>query len=596
MILDNQDENDEYYDDEEHENLSDTEGSSEDNDEDLIARSMKACINKKVSNTQNDEPIALDDTDDEVIEEEEEEEEDHGDEEEEELIRDESDEDEEEIEDEEDSMEYPEASLKKRMLRYNPRFFIARMILKKSMRILSKRKNMKTKLTKENEENECDKKKLNNSPDEKISFANEQLLEKKETSEKSESNKLNELPEKIIATTLETSCTSTDEKVHNPLEKTEKSDNFEHKILSKDLPQQNSPAEKSKQAEVVVVAKVDKVNDISEQIKGEKESNENKSNSEQSNGIDLTKPADANSNQNEYANTNLLNEISNHSVEEIMNRYVLRITEQSSSAAPTLEEFSEELFYCLQQNKQEIHKAQQLWNEKLHLKYKIREIMERIRRHKAVIEIETFGYKPQESNVCNLMVSSKSSTTTNSENEHYDKSSRMSSESVNRLIQDVRANVLKREDKQRIEELSASINMGESFSDCNAFNLHNLSQANQGRQGQIIDVQSIINDFRQKNPQEIPRRGRRMKNSFGNNFFIENQIQSQLNKSDKSNSATDFNNSIKSNYSHGFPEVSLLPVNNFYKNISNAAGTSQYGPKSSLLQSILTKVTIFMNN
>lgn len=315
---------------------------------------------------------------------------------------------------------------------------------------------------------------------------------------------------------------------------------------------------------------------------------------------DDSKISPANSNDSSRHESSLLVEISSCSIEEIFNRYVVKVNDHS----PTLEEFSEELFYCLQQNKQEIEKAQQLWNEKLHVKYKIRELMETIRRHRAVTEIETFGYKPETAgNNSHPVISSKSSTTTNSETDHYEKHNRMSSESVNRLIQDVRASMLKRDEKQRVEDLAAT---GDG-----SFDNHSLaSQWNslqgagaQGRQGQIIDVQSIINDFRQKNPQEIPRRGRRMKNSFGGGYYDQNS-QADENRSffsNASNNIHDYSNVVKNNSGSGYPEVSLHPVHNLYKNLSNSPGPSGGahfgGQKSSLLQSILTKVgfDIIMN-
>lgn len=269
---------------------------------------------------------------------------------------------------------------------------------------------------------------------------------------------------------------------------------------------------------------------------------------------------------NHESSSGLLAEIKNSPLEEIFNRYVPKSSEQSS---PTLDEFSEELFFCLQQNKQEIEKAAQLWNEKLHVKYKIRELMETIRRHRAVMEIETFGKLPESGSANNRpVISSKSSTTTNSEADHYDKQFRMSPESVSRLIQDVRASMLKRDEKQD-DNMQAN--------------------AAQGRQGQIIDVQSIINDFRQKNPQEIPRRGRRMKSSFG--------YDNQQTPHDFSTNGHDFNSTAKSSASSGsgYPEVSLHPVHNLYKNLANATGGPHFsgGQKSSLLQSILTKVCLF---
>lgn len=307
---------------------------------------------------------------------------------------------------------------------------------------------------------------------------------------------------------------------------------------------------------------------------------------------DNEKPSCHDSNDSSRHETSLLTEISNSSIEEVFNRYVLKATNQS----PTLDEFSEELFYCLQMNNQEIEKAKILWNEKLHIKYKIRELMETIRRHRAVVEIETFGFKPESSgNNVRPIISSKSSTTTNSEND--DKHFRMSTESVNRLIQDVRATMLKRDDKLRVDESS---NAGDSLlaAHWNSLQANNV----QGRQGPIVDVQSIINDFRSKNPQEIPRRGRRMKGSYGNAYY-DNQQQNDDSRSSRNeflpnvtNNASEFNSSTKTN-SSGYPEVSLLPVHNLYKNLANSgasgsgAGHFSGGQKSSLLQSILTKVS-----
>lgn len=305
------------------------------------------------------------------------------------------------------------------------------------------------------------------------------------------------------------------------------------------------------------------------------------------------KEAATNSNESSRHESSLLTEISNCGIDEIFNRYVQKNSDQS----PTLDEFSEELFYCLQQNKQEIEKAQQLWNEKLHVKYKIRELMETIRRHRAVMEIEGFGYKPSNAtNNSHPVISSKSSTTTNSEADHYEKHHRMSSESVSRLIQDVRASMQKRDEKQRTDEL-AGVNAGDGGFDSNS---QWQAAGAQGRQGQIIDVQSIINDFRQKNPQEIPRRGRRMKSSFSSGYY-ENQ-QSQLEEtircarndfmSNSNNNSHDFSNSNQLKTNSGYPEVSLHPVQNLYKNLPGgpSGGAHFSGQKSSLLQSILTKV------
>jgi hypothetical protein len=157
--------------------------------------------------------------------------------------------------------------------------------------------------------------------------------------------------------------------------------------------------------------------------------------------------------------------------------------------------------------------------------------------------------------------------------------------------------MLKRDEKQRTDEQT-----GDGSFDSNS-QWNNLQAAGaQGRQGPIINVQSIINDFRQKNPQEIPRRGRRMKNSFGGGYFEGQQSQMDEIRSGRndfmssannnSNNSNDFSNSLKTN--SGYPEVSLHPVQNLYKNLSSSPGSSGAasfsGQKSSLLQSILTKV------
>lgn len=300
----------------------------------------------------------------------------------------------------------------------------------------------------------------------------------------------------------------------------------------------------------------------------------------------LEKPFD-NSSDSSRHESSLLTEIANASTEEIFNRYVAKTADQS----PTLDEFSEELFYCLQLNNIEIEKAKQLWNEKLHIKYKIRELMETIRRHRAVMEIEAFGYKPGNSGSNSRPVVSSKSSTTNSDTDNYEKHSRMSAESVSRLIQDVRASMLKRDDKLRNAELASESNAGEGSLAAQ----WNSLQSNTGRQGQIVDVQSIINDFRQKNPQEIPRRGRRMKSAFDNHCFERQPEESRnLRKdfiSNVTSNSNDINNPMKT--SSGYPEVSLHPVQNLYKNLSNASGASSLGiQRSSLLQSILTKVLL----
>lgn len=453
-----------------------------------------------------------------------------------------------------------EYSLRKRMLRYNPRFYLSRLLLKKSIRILKKMKSAKLQkaekmnpIVKHEEQNEelvlMDTEKLQSTNCNSLQQEREDELVLMDIDESKEIQNvsLEKVDEKICE--QEPSFLlqeSKNDKSANIKETNEPLHNNEENLI-----------EEQREKELYEPSIVIENHSISQDSKN------------------------CNSQQQEKKDSNtLLIEISKSTIEEMMNRYVFRSTERDVS----IENFSEDLFTCLQQNKQEILKVQQEWNEKLHVKYKIREIIERIRRHRAVVEIEGFGYKPSQDSF-NRIVSSKSSTT-NSENDHFDKSSRMSSESVSRLIQDVRANVLKREDKQRALDLSNSGDYDESSS----FSLSSHLQPNQGRQGQIIDVQSIINDFRQKNPQEVPRRGRRVKNNYTNNSVLSenHHIFSPFNRIEMNSRTNDV--SISSKTSSSFPEVSLLPVSNFYKNLSQSAGNSQVGQKSSLLQSILTKV------
>ena len=158
-------------------------------------------------------------------------------------------------------------------------------------------------------------------------------------------------------------------------------------------------------------------------------------------------------NENTGVELILLEEISKNNIEDLFNRFIVENQEQQS-----VEVRCEELSYCLQQNKIDIHKAQQLWNEKVNIKYKIRELMERLRRHRAVMEIEHFGMKPVVASdtaaTNNPLISSKSSTTkssksTISETENFEK--QLQTDSVKRLIEDVKASMLKRDSKMRLE-------------------------------------------------------------------------------------------------------------------------------------------------
>lgn len=289
----------------------------------------------------------------------------------------------------------------------------------------------------------------------------------------------------------------------------------------------------------------------------------------------------------------LLKEIEKSSIDDIFKRHVMKGSERSAS----LDEFAEELFNCLQLNKISIDKATLEWNAKLHMKFKIRQLMERVRRHRAVMEIESFGYKPELSgNNVHPIISSKSSTTTNSEGENFEKNLRMSNESVNRLIQDVRATIIKRDEQQR-HRIDDSI-LSENAYDNNSWSSLQMGPT-QGRQGQIVDVQSIINDFRQRNPQEIPRRGRRVKSLNHNSYFDgtnsnHDEMQNQSMKNEFANFISQEFSTRSGRSSSQFPEVSLHPVHqNLYKSHLNIPGEINYAgqQKSSLLQSILTKVS-----
>jgi outer membrane biosynthesis protein TonB len=435
-------------------------------------------------------------------------------------------------------------SYRARMLRYSPRFYLARKLLKKSIKIINAKLAEKKKVDEARKEQ-----KIEEVTETVVEEQPAIVIEKEKSTEKPA-----EVPEEKVDQELPKEQPTETPQPDEPMQVDESPSKSAEKECE---PQQNEILEEKSLSEQRTV-KETKVEEKNQQI---------------SSNADESSQAQTESEEASF----LLTEISKSNIEDIMNRYVFNNSDnnQQNGMTVAVEDFAEKLFMCLQQNKHDIQKAQQIWNEKLHIKYKIREMMERIRRHRAVVDIESFGYKPTHDNP---IISSKSSTT-NSENDHFEKASRMSTESVSRLIQDVRANVLKREEKQRIEN---HLNVNDSnYDDSNPF-----AQQNQGRQGQIIDVQSIINDFRQKNPQEIPRRGRRFKNSFGGHSM---DGQSPYNRME----VNARNESYKNN-SQGFPEVSLLPVNSFYKNLPQSSGGSPFGQKSSLLQSILTKVIILI--
>lgn len=535
-------------------NSSFTEESSDEDDNMLMHRALQSVLPSKQE--VSDELIALEDTDEEsneIADEEEQEEEDESEDDDEDVNEKDEEEDEEQNmrkryfeEYDKIAKETSKRCLRKRILRYNPRFYLSRLIVKRSIKFLL---NIKSTQKIETVSIENDK----------IQNCNEETFTKTV-----EHNVPDESVEEKISTfsNLEEDKSCDKNNIDHP-DNTESSasllneNNAQSNLSNQNVTKESSNEKANFDAEVIL------------------ENNQNNSEKELKTDCFDEHP-------NEFDCNNLLKEISQSSVDDIINRYITRIDDQSSSY-PTYDDISDELFFCLQQNKKDIQRIQHLWNEKVHLKYKIREIIERIRRHRAVIEIEAFGYKPgAEKTECNSNVISSKSSTTNSENENYEKLSRMSTESISKLIQDVRTNVLRKDENNKLEEslLSIPISLADSF-----HNEINVSTHLQGRQGQTIDVQSIINDFRQKHPQEIPRRGRRFKNNFNDRFMMEDRHQ-EPNKDNLMNYRS--NQFDISNEKNSFPEVSLLPVKNFYKNITN----SQYEQKSSLLQSILTKVII----
>lgn len=444
--------------------------------------------------------------------------------------------------------------LHKRIIRYSPSFFFARRLLKKSIKILSQRTNRNIKQT--------------NDKDEKLTAEHDACETKFAATDVSEldgQTKENDMSEVIKRKKIENEKIIETTQLKTLIDENKSSLN--EKVPTTDEAQAQPGSDKNLETTDKTV--------------------EEAGNQDVNMDVDHTKMDES----NESEVNGLLNEILSCSVDEIMSRYIFCNADQNYSI--TIDEFSEQLFYCLQENKKEIENIQRIWNEKVHLKFKIREIMEKIRRHRVISDIETFGMKSgQDSQPYNLLFSSKSSTT-NSENENFMRSStKISTQSVNRLIQDVRDNVLRKDKLKTDESVGVKMKFDETFEESSSYGLSSnaFQSSNQGRQGQTIDVQSIINDFRQKNPQEIPRRGRRMKSSFSNNYLLASQLEAH-NTGEKSEGSLDQNNVTKSNSSIGFPEVSLLPVNNFYKSHS-----PQIGQKSSLLQSILTKVYLYTLN
>jgi hypothetical protein len=227
---------------------------------------------------------------------------------------------------------------------------------------------------------------------------------------------------------------------------------------------------------------------------------------------------------------------------------------------PNLQESLKKL---LASNQEDIARLESLWNQRIHIKHKILEGLERIERKQ---EINRSG--GQENGTASLP--------------DYREFHKVCEEAVQRARQKLEATELK--PTQFHQDLLASTSQSQNFLKSA---ISEASILGQGRQGPIKTVQSIIADFRQNNPQDIPRRGRRVKNSSGhlnNNSF------------DRKNNNGDY---LMERGGEGLPEVSLYPVQQqqFFGGVGGGLGAMAGGGgqnSSSLLHGILTKVRFWI--
>lgn len=325
--------------------------------------------------------------------------------------------------------------------------------------------------------------------------------------------------------------------------------------------------------------------------------------------------------------------------------------------------FKETLKYHLEVTEKEKLRYEKLWNEQLRISMKIEECLHRIDR-KEFIKQGKFMNCEEEKSKTAAESSSKNKTTasrnavseensndkmdfesTNNEeeqtrknnslkinqsiqnlvnfNEEYEKIMKQTNEFTERYAM----NRLKALSNSESDILSKSLPLLTSSN--NGTNNGNSSYLVQGRQGPIIDVQSIIADFRQKNPQDIPRRGRRLKNvgelqqqlsSFNggnNNYSTNNKNQNNFNDNGNNSSSglpsnaelQEFlakaqggsmnfhpalsavsNNNQDSLRNQKLPEISLYPVHNFYNSTPTTSAAASL--PGSLLHGILTKVSL----
>lgn len=350
---------------------------------------------------------------------------------------------------------------------------------------------------------------------------------------------------------------------------------------------------------------------------------------------------------------------SNPTIEEVRNASIDTLFKKYNH----LDKFKDTLEAHLETTRLEIHRFEQLWNEKLRIRMKIEECLHRIDRRN-FIKQEKFNEPANEERpiASNANPEEKSDQPEELENSRTQQNQNSSINKVDPVINNFNFDfnlecekVLKRareiSERQPLSRFSLLGNLDESGSKLlpltsspsnngtnnnsnNNNNNNNSSYLIQGRQGPIIDVQSIIADFRQKNPQDIPRRGRRLKNVGdlqsqlhghslqqsatspfnGNSFSAKNQSSENGNNSNNTpinaaelqellakahGSSMNFHPALaavsnqESLRNQKLPEISLYPVHNFYNNTpttsTSAAGTSPGSASNSLLHGILTK-------
>lgn len=246
-----------------------------------------------------------------------------------------------------DNNRFQEISLRKRMLRYNPRFYMSRLLLKKSIRILKMKSAKKGK--KDKTETVVTKSLTEPSNDEIKSLLD---VDENNSSIPIETNK-ETLDKEMITEENFTEISHKDANVvmnkdHTPLE-TENEENMKPKVT----------------LYINEVHSKTSSNLVKNILEEKNHDNNKKKDDTKTNSLDNKNQSISDNQEQERDEDNynsLLNEISNCTIEEIMNRYVFRTGNNITDQNITVEDFSEDLFACLHQNKQEILIAQQVWN------------------------------------------------------------------------------------------------------------------------------------------------------------------------------------------------------------------------------------------